>query len=484
MSTVFRIAVGALAWLASTPSFAELLESECRLAIGALPAVFAQCADLEVPLDSEDPSAGTLTLAVARIPARTATPAPDPLVLVNGGPGGSGIDLYLQARAAFEALRSDRDIILLDQRGTGRSTGALTCTTPEDLALETATPEALAAAVGACLGQIETDPRLFTTSAAVADLERLREALGVDEWNLYGISYGTRVAQHYLRRYSARVRSIVLDGVVPATLALGPDVAPNAQRALEAIFARCAARPACSSRFRSLPSKFAELERRFAAEPAVLPAADPRTGEMREIAVGHAHFQAVVRLMSYSAPTIALLPLVVDEAHAGNLVPLAAHADILVESLDASLSFPMHNAVVCTEDVPSFTSADLRAGTDAYLGNAIVEGLVAVCDAWPRGLRDDDLFAPLRSDRPALLLSGELDPVTPPAYAERAIAEGLANARHLVVPGHGHGVATVGCVPRVMREFLLSPDVAALETDCIDAEVPTPFFVGLAGPAP
>jgi pimeloyl-ACP methyl ester carboxylesterase len=188
--------------------------------------------------------------------------------------------------------------------------------------------------------------------------------------------------------------------------------------------------------------------------------------------------------MSYSAPTIALLPFVLDEAHAGDYLPLAAHAGILIESLDASLAFPMHNSVVCAEDVPAFTVEDRRAGADTYLGDAVVEGLVAVCSSWPAGRRDGDLLTPLRSGRPALLLSGALDPVTPPAYAQRAIDEGLSNARHLVVPGHGHGVAAVGCMPRLLRDFLISPEPAALDADCVEGEVPMPFFVGPHGPAP
>jgi pimeloyl-ACP methyl ester carboxylesterase len=192
--------------------------------------------------------------------------------------------------------------------------------------------------------------------------------------------------------------------------------------------------------------------------------------------------QAVIRLMSYSAPTIALLPLIIDEAKKGNYAPLAAHADIVIESLEESLSFPMHNAVACTEDRPFFPAEASASASSAYLGASIVDALVGICSKWPVGVRDDDLAIPVESDRPVLLLSGELDPATPPEYAERVMRAGLSNARHLVAPGQGHGIAQVGCVPRLIGEFLAAPNPDALQASCLEEEVPTPFFLGFHGP--
>ena len=266
MRNAFRLAVLAVAASTSDAAHSALEEAPCRLTAGALPAVFAQCAKLTVPLDSASPDGPTIELAVARIPALTATPEPEPLVLINSGPGGSGIDLYLEARPAFEAVRRDRDIVLLDQRGTGRSRNGLDCTLPEELDLDTAGPELLQATAASCLAELKADPQFFTTSVAVGDLERLRETLGVAQWSLYGVSYGTRVAQHYLRRYPAHVRAAVLDGVVPADLVLGPDTAGNAEVALERIFARCAADSACAARFPALPASFASVRARFATD--------------------------------------------------------------------------------------------------------------------------------------------------------------------------------------------------------------------------
>jgi pimeloyl-ACP methyl ester carboxylesterase len=481
MWTSLRVAVLIVAGVACETAHAALEETPCRLTTGSLPAVFAQCATLDVPLDPAASDGPTIALAVARIPALTATPALEPLVLINGGPGGSGIDLYIQSRAAFEPTRRDRDIILIDQRGTGRSRAGLECTLPEDLDLDTAGRELLEAVANRCLAELSADPRFFTTSVAVGDLERLRVALGVAQWNLYGVSYGTRVAQHYLRRYPERVRAVVLDGVVPAELVLGLDTAGNAQAALERIFARCAQDSACSARFGELAASFADLRERFAVGAVAVELGDATSG-IETRALAEPELQAVVRLMSYSAPTIALLPLVIDEAAKGNYAPLAAHADIVIESLAESLSFPMHNAVACTEDRPFFTAEGLVPAPSAYLGASIVDALVGICSTWPVGVRDDDLALPIESDRPVLLLSGELDPATPPEYAERVIGTGLSNARHLVAPGQGHGIAQVGCVPRLIGEFLATPIPSVLAAECLEDDVPTPFFLGFHGP--
>jgi pimeloyl-ACP methyl ester carboxylesterase len=225
----------------------------CRLAAESLPAAYGRCGTLEVPLDPAAPDGPKIELFVARLGGFSPEPRPDPLLLIAGGPGQSTVDFYLQLRGAFELARRDRDIILVDQRGTGRSAEGFACEVPDDLSLDTAAPEDLNRVIDACVAELHHDPRFYTTSVAVQDLERVRAALGIEQWNVYGVSYGTRVAQHYLRRYPMHVRSVVLDGVVPPPLALGPDVAREAQRALEQIFARCAADAECGPRFAALP---------------------------------------------------------------------------------------------------------------------------------------------------------------------------------------------------------------------------------------
>jgi pimeloyl-ACP methyl ester carboxylesterase len=468
----------------STDAAAQLNESPCRLLQESLPAAFGRCASLEVPEDYDAPDGQKLALFVARIPATTASPAPDPLVLINGGPGGSAVDLYLQTRGAFEAVRRERDILLLDQRGTGRSLSGLDCELPEDFELVTSTPDEIRETVNSCIAEFDHDPRFFTTSVAVRDLETLRTALGIDEWNFYGVSYGTRVAQHYLRLHGDRVRTMILDGTVPAELALGPGIATDAQTALTAIFARCSASPGCGERFAGIADRFAELRERFSGESIEVLLDDPVNGERKSMELDESHLQGVVRLMSYSDATAALLPLIIETAHLGNYEPLAAQAELQIQSVTDSIGFAMHNAVVCTEDAPWFPADNAADAALPYLGTTVIDGLRAICESWPAGVIDDGFKTPVVSDRPVLLLSGELDPVTPPAYAEQLIAAGLSNARHLIGRGQGHGQAAVGCVPRLMHQFIETGDAAALDPQCLADEPPMPFFLNFQGPSP
>lgn len=450
-------------------------DGRCRLATDSLPAAYGRCGTLAVPLDPAAPDGPAIEIFVARLGAFSAEPRPDPLLLISGGPGQSTVDFYLQMRGAFEAARRDRDLILVDQRGTGRSAEGFACEVPDDLSLDTAVSEALARVVDACVAELDHDPRFYTTSVAVHDLERVRVALGIEMWNVYGVSYGTRVAQHYLRQYPERVRSLVLDGVVPPPLALGPDVAREAQRALEQIFARCAADAQCGARFAALPQLFAEVLTRLDAGAA--DETDPSPISALEL-------RTLVRFMSYSAATVALLPVLISEAHAGNYAPLAGQARTLLRELPESLSFPMSNSVTCTEDVPYVAAASTGGLDSTYLGTAIMDALGQICARWPLGTMDADFKTAVVSDAPVLLLSGEYDPITPPSYAERVKAGGLANSVHVVGRGQGHGLVGVGCVPRLLRSFLETPAPADLDASCLELEPPTPFFLSLLGPAP
>jgi pimeloyl-ACP methyl ester carboxylesterase len=451
-------------------------KERCRLEAASLPAAFARCGTLAVPENPAEPNGATIDLFIASIGALSAEPRRDPLLLIAGGPGQSTVDMYLQLRGAFEPARRDRDIVLVDQRGTGRSATGFGCTVPDDLALDTAGPDVLGDVVQNCLAALQHEPRFYTTSVAVQDLERVRAALGIEQWNIYGVSYGTRVAEHYLRRFPERTRALVLDGVVPPDLALGPDVAREAQRALEQIFARCAADEGCHSRFSALPQDFAALLARLDAPTA------PGTPENPPLTAPE--LRALVRFMSYDSATVALLPVLLHEAEIGNYAPLAGQARTLLRDLPESLSFPMSNSVTCTEDVPFVDAAATSGLDDTYLGTAIMDALQLICSRWPAGVIDADMKEPLSSDTPVLLLSGEHDPITPPAYAERAIAGGLRNSKHVIGRSQGHGLVGVGCVPRVLRAFLESPVPAELDASCLDSQPATPFFLSLLGPGP
>jgi pimeloyl-ACP methyl ester carboxylesterase len=471
----------------ATGAAPPLALAPCRLEhpLGA-GSVAARCGTLEVPEDPDAPGGRRIGLAVAVIPAISTRAQPDPLFLLAGGPGQGARETFVALLPALAGVRRSRDLVLVDQRGTGDS-NRLACDMPEEAWAEAdLPPDALAQLARDCLATLPGDPRFYTTSVAVRDLEAVRAALGYRRINLYGGSYGTRVAQHYVRRHPERTRSVVLDSSVPPDLALGPGMALDAEAALRAGFARCAAEAACAARFGDLDATFDSLRARLAAGPVAVRLADPVSGEPEDLQFTEGHLALAVRLLSYSAQTASLLPLLVHEAGAGgNLAPLAAQAEMVGDQLGESIAYGMHNSVVCTEDLPFVDAAavDREALRRSYLGEEMLDALQAMCSAWPRGVLDGDLRERLASDVPALVLSGSLDPVTPPAYGT-AVAAGFRDHLHVVFEGQGHLQLGLTCAQRLLRRFLEAGTAAGLDAACAGEVTPLPFFLGFNGGAP
>jgi len=444
----------------------------------------SRCGWLSVPENRDAPTGREIRLRVTLIPALRTNAEHDPLVILAGGPGQSAHDAYAIAGPAFAAVRRDRDIVLLDQRGTGQS-NRLDCEFTDDVELESNDPQQLQAQARHCLSALHGDPRFYTTSVAVRDLEALRVALGYEKLNFYAVSYGTRVAQHYLRRYPSRVRTAVLDGVVPIDLALGPDIAPRAQQALDAIFDRCTADVACSKAFPDIRSQFNALRERLEREPIKTELLDPLDAKPISETLGSAQLSAAVRLLTYSDETASLLPLLIHQAQSGQRPqPLLAQYLMIERNTGLQLAYGMHFAVVCSEDAPRWPERIPDAALAAtYLGGTFMSGLKAVCDVWPRGVVDEGFSAPLHSDVPVLILSGGNDPVTPQQYGERALAS-FSNGRHLVLPGQGHGQIATGCMPRLVAQFIRSANADSLDTACLKGVAPTPFMLSASGTGP
>lgn len=462
-----------------------LVLEDCRIRAGeGFPGIKARCGTFERPENPADPDSATLELFVAVVPALSLEPDTDPLVPIAGGPGQASTEFYASVATAFEAVRRTRDIVLLDQRGTGRS-APMTCEVDEGFIEARFSREQTIVQSELCLEELPHDPRFFTTSVAVQDLEALRIALGYEQFNIYGISYGSRVAQHFLRRYPASTRTVILDGVVPPQIALGPGIAIEAQNTLDAIFDRCGESTDCDERFPDLRSEFTALKARLAVEPASVWIPNPRTGIPEDVQLGDQDMAGALRLLSYHPSSVALMPLLIDQAVNGNYLPLAAQFMMISESMADALNIGMHNAVVCTEDAPYFageniTTEELEA---TYIGPLQLEALDAICSVWPRGVLDDDFKEPVTSDIPVLLLSGEADPITPPAYADLAAVD-LANFTHLTGQKQGHGQAPRGCMPNIIGDFVATADAASLDTKCMERQHAMPFFLDFSGPAP
>jgi pimeloyl-ACP methyl ester carboxylesterase len=413
----------------------------------------------------------------------------DPLFVLPGGPGLGAVNFYAGAAPAFERVRRDRDLVLVDQRGTGKS-NPLNCPFDEQQMWDATEAETVRVMRG-CRDRLAADHDLaqYTTSVAVADLEEVRVALGFAQINLYGSSYGTRVAQHYARRYPAHTRAVILDGVVPPTRILGTTTPLDAESALQRIFVRCRADAGCREKFGDPETDYLELRRKLNDASIPLTIADPRSGKPTDLMFSDSVLAGALRLAGYSADQAALLPLALHLANKeAQFTALASQFMLTAAAYDEALAYGMHNSVVCAEDVPFYSGANLdrAAMRKTFLGLTQVSALEALCKDWPRGPIDADFHQPMVSPVPALLLSGTADPVTPEAYGDEA-KRGFTHALHLTFQDMGHGQLGQPCVDKLMADFLggvRAGTTPTLASACVKRLRPPAFFLSLSGPGP
>lgn len=463
--------------------YGALVFKPCALSVARLDAVEAQCATVPVPENHDAPQGRRIDLAVAWIPAKGEA-QPDPIYMIAGGPGQSALESYPMVHAAFADARRTRHVILVDARGTGGS-HPLKCT---DRAGKSAvmeegdeSPDAARAFAERCRDALArtSDLRYYTTTDHIRDLDLVRSRLGADKINLVGISYGTRVAQQYAKRYPQHTRTVTLDSVAPNSLVLGQEHARNLEAALKQQFARCRADASCARNLGDPAAQLVAVRQRLQA--GGLPAVryrDPTTGEWRSEVPTFGHLGTLLRLYAYQPQAAATLPLVLHEASAGRYETLLAQSRLIMGSVSDAIMHGMQLSVSCSEDGDELKVDE--ADADSVLGTDFVAFARAQCAVWPRGRRPADFRAPLAGDVPVLALSGEFDPVTPPRYGDEVVKP-LRNGRHLVLPGQGHSVLGIGCMPKLFAQFIESADAARLDAGCLARLKPTPPFAGAYG---
>lgn len=478
------------ATIAATPALAgeartigSIRFEPCELPVpNGGPGIEAGCAHYEVAENPAAPHGRRIRLNLALVAARAARPQPDLVVMLAGGPGQSATESYALAQNGFQVLLKDRSVLLVDQRGTGGS-NALKCPPVDYSKASEQTPAAARLQAEACLASLKdrADPRYYTTSDAIRDLETLRHALGDPLYDLVGASYGTRVALSYLQVHPDSLRSVILDGVVPQDVALGQDHARNLEDGLAKIFAACRADAACAKRFGDPAKTLAELRARLRRAPQTVELRDPLSNRPRSETLNELYLAGIVRLLAYQPEAAALLPLLLDEALQGRPQALVAQGLIVFGDLQEQLAHGMELSVICSEDAPELRPRS--ADENSLVGNLIVESFAAQCAVWPKAERPAGFKQPVVSDKPVLLLSGEWDPVTPPRFAEAA-AKGLRNSRQLVARGRGHTVLWRGCLPKLAAKFVETLDPVNLDAGCLASFGLTPAFTSYLGPAP
>ena len=433
----------------------------------------ARCGTYEVFENRAARTGRKIPLRIVVIPADPAADTgrlPDPITYFAGGPGEAGIPAGLFGIRQLATLPRKRDLLLVDVRGTGMS-GGLFCTELEGAArsqgfLDDFLPTDK---VRACRDRLQTEVDLswYTTDAAVDDVEEVRTALGYGPLNLIGVSYGTHAVLSYLRRHPGSVRTATLEGVVVPGYLL--NMARASQDALDGLIAECAEDPACHGAFPKLREELDAVLRRVAAEPVRVELTDPPTGRPVELRLGPNALAQTLRYMLYSPIEAALLPLEIHQAAQGDWKPLGRLAFLHGSDMNG-MAEGFFQSVSCAEEVALLREGEIApavAGT--FLGDFRVRRQKAVCEGWPTRDPGPELQAPVVSDVPALLISGERDPATPPSYGER-VARTLKRARRVVVPDGSHyleGMQGGDCVHGLIAAFIEAGTAEGLDTACV-----------------
>jgi len=436
-----------------------------------------QCGTLAVPLGAD--GGAEIELAFTLIQANPEQRSGDAVLVLAGGPGQGARDLVAGLGGNLNVATLQRDLVFVDVRGTGES-AALTCPAV-DMTVQDF--EATVRHVRDCRLALEFQPEHFTSLQYVTDLERVRQAFGYRQWNLLGGSYGTRLAQLYMREHPEAIRSAVLDSIAPLDEVIGARMGADADSALERLFRRCESEPACREAFPELRAGFADTLERLDGDPAQVRFRHPRNGEWQERALDRGNFASLVRVLLYSRDQHRVLPWLLDRAAIGEFEAFMATATSVEEGLVDVMAMGVTANILCSEDIGRHGREVVpEAEAESFLGTLQANFWLAVCDDWPRYPVPMDYDHPLESAIPTLLVSGEMDPVTPPAYGERLLAT-LSNARHVVLPGGGHTDAFRGgnCINRIVNQFIKEPDLQALDTTCVEKLGPRPFFTRATG---
>jgi len=441
----------------------------------------AECAYFRVPENYAEPEGKKIDLYVARIKASKKLPEADPITLIAGGPGQGAVKSYAPLLTQFRTLSTNRDIYLIDQRGTGKSK-PLQCPDMADPEIEF-DEELTKKLTLECLNSLSVDTRFYNTSVAVKDLDAIRIALGIEQWNLLGISYGTRVALHYLRKYPDSARTTVIDGVAPPDWNLGANMPFDRQNTLEQMFIRCESDPACNESIPNLRNGVNKLVEELKLEAKQIKVENINNGKIEDFKFTAQHLIGLVAQYTYSPTTVSILPIILHEAYANNNFAPIARQVLLQKDAPPPINMGMFLSAICTEDFPFYAKddIDIKSVKETFFGIDTFNNLKFSCSVWPRGIIDEDFKYPVVSDKPVLLLSGTADPVTPPRNAEQ-VKQHLKNSLHIVGKDYGHGLTPHGCTIEIITKFIQTASTEGLEYDCVNDFKAEPLFLNVNGP--
>ncbi|XQW84385.1 alpha/beta hydrolase [Thalassotalea piscium] len=470
------LAIGLLAWSSHSVAATDKLSLvDCHID-GIKQQV--QCGTLQVPENYQQPDGAQISINFAIIPAIDRTQNKEPLMFLAGGPGQAAAEIAAGLRQGFTQVRKTRDLILVDQRGTGKS-HPLQCedldgagpyaSIPEDINIDD---------VKQCLSQFEGDLSQYNTENAIRDFDAVRAALGHEKITIYGGSYGTRAGLVYMRMFPQSLSAVVLDSVGPIEVPIGT-FGQSSARSFNMLLEHCKKEEACQQAYPNLAQEFTTLMARLADKPITVTITHPRLGTPTDFVISRLKFLSTIRMQLYSVEMRTLVPLVIHQAFLGNFTPLAGLTAMQETSMGMYVGLLFN--IVCNEDVPRITDEMWKQDADNNFDqNASHVSWQAVCPIWPQYRPDDSFYQPVTANIPTLIISGDVDPVTPPSNGEYA-AKSLPNSKHLVLKNSAHTPGPSTCAIDIIDEFLMKKDPNDLDVSCLDNIPNESFMTSLNG---
>ncbi|MEM9102066.1 MAG: alpha/beta fold hydrolase [Pseudomonadota bacterium] len=433
------------------------------------------CGTLKVPENYQNTDGKKIALNIAVVPAVKKNVTPDPLVFLAGGPGQAATEVIQFARV-LRKINTTRDLVFIDQRGTGKS-APLLC---EDEELNAGLFELndklfdVQKIVETCLESYDNDLSQFNTENAIRDFEEVRKYLGYKKVNIYGGSYGTRAGLVYMRMFPGSIRSAILDSVAPTQVVIGP-FGKFGARAFEMVLASCEAQPQCAAAYPNLRKTFLALVDRLEQQPLEITIRHPSTNEPETFLVTDTKLVNTLRGALYSTTTHRLVPVIIQELANDNPLPLAGLMAANSSSFTMYTGLTMN--IICSEDMSRATPALLQQdANNEFISGKQTQIFVDYCKYWPKYPVAPEFSKPVVSDIPTFILSGDFDPVTPPEWGELA-KENLKNSRHFIVKNAAHVPLANGCIVGLVHEFLNSQDLNTIDQSCLDEIIAKPYFV-------
>lgn len=474
MKKLVAVSLAALALASCRSSTNDLASLEaCRI-----PGIEREikCGVVRMPEDPDSPSSRTIEVRYAVVPAVARNKQPDPIFVFPGGPGQAATRVARQVMPVLAELNARRDLVFIDQRGTGRS-NPLECDVDESSLASALEPAQQIARLGPCLKALPADLRQYATWIAVRDFEAIRAQLGAEKINLWGASYGTRAALEYMRQYPERVRTAVLDGVAPPDMVLPISFALDADAALKALGEACARDEPCRTRYPDFDARISTLLKR--AERGIdIRVPHPLTGATESFRLDRKMLASLLRVPLYVPQLASVLPYALAEAGRDDFTALIALSAALSGGVRENFAVGMHFAVICAEDMPRIEAAAAAQASATRFGAAFADVYRQACGIVPARAVPPEFYSVPATKVPVLIFSGGLDPATPPRHGD-AVAQRLGNAKHVVAPNLGHGVSAQGCAPMLVSRFVRDASFERIDGECL-ARIPAPnFFVAI-----